>query len=158
MQPLMTPGEVAELLQVSQRKAYALKDEIGYVELGGNVRFERDAVQAYIERCKRSPRDRGGDTMGVTVRYRAARDRWVVIETGERGRYQCSFTTEEDAEEYATKRRAELNEARFNGVMGRARRKTFMEGLLRWVEEYDTESQGQAFAGWRSGLIGKRPT
>lgn len=25
--------------------------------------------------------------------------------------------------------------------MGRARRKTFMEGLLRWVEEYDTESQ-----------------
>lgn len=59
MQPLMTPGEVAELLQVSQRKAYALKDEIGYVELGGNVRFERDAVEAYIERCKRSPRDRG---------------------------------------------------------------------------------------------------
>lgn len=55
MEPLLTPAQVAERLAVSERKAYALKDLIGYVALGGNVRFEQAAVQAYIERCKRSP-------------------------------------------------------------------------------------------------------
>lgn len=79
--------------------------------------------------------------MGITVRRRAARNRWVVTETSERGRHQRTFKTAEEAEEYATKRRAELNEAAFMGVMGRTQRRSFMEGLLRWVDEYDTESQ-----------------
>lgn len=79
--------------------------------------------------------------MGVTVRHRATRNRWVVTETGECGRHQCTFRTEPEAEEYATKRRAELNENKFNGVMGRVQRKTFAEGLLRWIEEYDADSQ-----------------
>lgn len=59
MTPLLTPDEVAELLSVSRRKAYALKDAIGYVAIGGNVRFQREAVLDYIERCKRSPSEKG---------------------------------------------------------------------------------------------------
>ncbi len=59
MQPLLTPGQVAEMLSISERKAYALKDLIGYIALGGNIRFEADAVQAYIGQCKRGPAERG---------------------------------------------------------------------------------------------------
>ncbi|MEQ5821322.1 MULTISPECIES: helix-turn-helix domain-containing protein [unclassified Halomonas] len=55
MTPLMPPSEVAELLAISERKVYAIKHLIGYVALGGNVRFEREAVDAYIESCKRGP-------------------------------------------------------------------------------------------------------
>ncbi|MEA3250193.1 MAG: helix-turn-helix domain-containing protein [Pseudomonadota bacterium] len=55
MEKLLTPAELAERLGVSLSKAYALKGQIGYVELGGNVRFEQRAVDAYIERCKRGP-------------------------------------------------------------------------------------------------------
>ncbi len=69
--------------------------------------------------------------MGITVRYRASRGRWVVTETDGRGRHQRTFAAEEEAEEYATKRRAELNEARFQGTMGRERRRTYAEGLTR---------------------------
>jgi integrase len=89
--------------------------------------------------------------MGITTRYRPARGRWVVTETSDGKRHQRTFETEGEAEQYATKRRAELNEAAFNGVMGRTRRHTFMEGLLRWVEEYDTDSQAssiRAVAQW----------
>ncbi len=89
--------------------------------------------------------------MGITVRYRASRNRWVVTESGERGRYQRTFIEEKEARQFATKREAELNEAQFNGLMGRQERRTFMEGLLRWVDEYDTNSQGasiRAVARW----------
>lgn len=55
MDKLLTASEVAGRLGVSRSKAYALKDAIGYLELGGNVRFESKAVEAYIERCKRGP-------------------------------------------------------------------------------------------------------
>lgn len=82
--------------------------------------------------------------MGITVRYRSARQRWVVTETSDSGRHQRTFGTEEEAEQYATKRSAELTEARFNGAMGRQQRHTLMEGLLRWVEEYDTASQASS--------------
>ncbi len=34
-----------------------------------------------------------------------------------------------------------MNEEKFNGVMGRVERKRFIDGLLRWIEEYDAESQ-----------------
>lgn len=80
--------------------------------------------------------------MGITVRHRASRNRWVTTETTDGKRHQRTFTTEKEARDYAAKRNAELIEARFNGTMGRAPRRAFMEGLARWVEEYDTESQG----------------
>ena len=55
MANLLTAKDVAEKLSVSQRKAYALKSIIGYVQIEGNVRFEASAVEAYIASCKRSP-------------------------------------------------------------------------------------------------------
>lgn len=57
MDKLLTPADLAERLGVSLSKAYALKEKIGFIELGGNVRFEPEAVQAYIERCKRGPNE-----------------------------------------------------------------------------------------------------
>lgn len=59
MQPLLKPGDVAKMLNVSERKAYSLKDDIGYVAVGGNVRFEEAAVLAYIDRCKRGSQQKG---------------------------------------------------------------------------------------------------
>lgn len=55
----MTAAELAAELCISQRKAYSLKHVIGYIEIEGNVRFERAAVEAYIESRKRSPLQKG---------------------------------------------------------------------------------------------------
>lgn len=55
MANLLTAKDVAEKLSVSQRKAYSLKRVIGYVQIEGNIRFEVEAVEAYIASCKRSP-------------------------------------------------------------------------------------------------------
>lgn len=82
--------------------------------------------------------------MGVTTRYRAARGRWVVTETSDGKRYQRTFKHEKDAREYAARRHAEMIEEEFNGTMGRKERRAFLEGLARWVEEYDATSQASA--------------
>lgn len=87
--------------------------------------------------------------MGITVRYREKRDRWVVTETHNGQRHQRTFTGDREGErqarEYAAKREAELNEAVFHGeVMGRQPRRTFLEGLERWIDEYDVTSQIKA--------------
>lgn len=82
--------------------------------------------------------------MGVTVRYRATRERWIVTETHGRKRHQATFETEGEAEQYAQKRRAEIGEAVFNGQMGRKPKYSFMEALARWIEEYDTSSQANS--------------
>ncbi|MGE6780712.1 helix-turn-helix domain-containing protein [Vreelandella titanicae] len=55
MANLLTAKDVAVKLSVSQRKAYALKSVIGYVQIEGNIRFEVEAVEAYIASCKRGP-------------------------------------------------------------------------------------------------------
>lgn len=87
--------------------------------------------------------------MGITVRYREKRNRWVVTETHHGQRHQQTFAGtregERQAYEYAAKREAELNEAEFHGeVMGRQPRRTFIEGLERWIDEYDVASQVKA--------------
>jgi len=87
--------------------------------------------------------------MGITVRYREKRNRWVVTETYHGHRYQRTFAGnregERQAREYAAKRQAELNEAAFQGeAMGRQPRRTFIEGLERWIDEYDVVSQAKA--------------
>lgn len=61
MANLLTAKDLAEMLSISQRKAYSLKHVIGYIELEGNVRFERAAVETYIESRKRSPLPKGKD-------------------------------------------------------------------------------------------------
>ncbi len=55
----MTAAELSAELSISQRKAYSLKHVIGYVEIEGNVRFDRAAVEAYIDSRKRSPLHKG---------------------------------------------------------------------------------------------------
>ncbi|MGP9633529.1 helix-turn-helix domain-containing protein [Halomonas sp. AOP43-A1-21] len=55
MANLLTAKDVAEKLSVSQRKAYSLKNVIGYVQIEGNIRFETLAVEAYISSCQRPP-------------------------------------------------------------------------------------------------------
>ncbi|WP_167470110.1 tyrosine-type recombinase/integrase [Vreelandella andesensis] len=82
--------------------------------------------------------------MGVTTRYREARGVWVVTETSNGKRHQRTFEAEKQAREYAARRHAELIEAEFNGTMGRQERRSFMEGLARWVEEYDVSSQANS--------------
>lgn len=87
--------------------------------------------------------------MGITVRYREKRDRWVVTETHNGQRHQCTFAGDREGErqarEYAAQRQAELNEAIFQGeVMGRQPKRTFLEGLERWIDEYDVASQIKA--------------
>lgn len=61
MASLLTAKDLAEKLSISQRKAYALKSVIGYIQIEGNVRFEASAVEAYIESRKRSPLPKGKD-------------------------------------------------------------------------------------------------
>jgi hypothetical protein len=52
---------------------------------------------------------------------------------------------ERQAREYAAQRQAELNEALFQGeVMGRQPKRTFLEGLERWIDEYDVARQIKA--------------
>ena len=76
--------------------------------------------------------------MGITIRYRASRERWVVTEVNQGQRHQLTFKDEGEAKEYAAKRTTELNEAEFHGVrMGRRPKRTFLEGLEKWIEEYD---------------------
>ncbi|MFI0474581.1 tyrosine-type recombinase/integrase [Halomonas sp. HMF6819] len=87
--------------------------------------------------------------MGITVRYRANRDKWVVTETHNGRRHQCTFdgtkAGKREADEYAAARQVALNDARFNGeVMGRKERRTFLEGVSRWMDEYDVTSQLKA--------------
>jgi hypothetical protein len=53
MPPLLTAAEVAEILRVSRAQAYLLKDLIGYVRVGRAIRFEQDAVFAYVQGARR---------------------------------------------------------------------------------------------------------
>lgn len=84
--------------------------------------------------------------MGITIRYRENRGRWVVTETHDGQRHQRTFAGTREgkrqAHEYAAAREAAVNDAQFNGeVMGRAPRRTFLEGVERWIDEYDVASQ-----------------
>lgn len=62
-----------------------------------------------------------------------------VAETNGSRRYQSTFESKDEAEQYAQKRRAEISEAAFNGQMGRRPKRS--GGAARWIDEYDTASQ-----------------
>lgn len=79
--------------------------------------------------------------MGVTVRYREARKKWVVTENRDGKRYQTTFSGEKEAKQFATRLSSQLNEDQFNGRMERKPRYPFLVGLGKWVDEYDTEKQ-----------------
>jgi excisionase family DNA binding protein len=46
---LLTVPELASLLRVSRAQVYVLKDRIGYVRWGRGIRFEPDAVHAFLQ-------------------------------------------------------------------------------------------------------------
>lgn len=48
----MTAKDVARLLKISLRSAYALKHDIGYVQIGGRVRFTKDDVDQFVSGCR----------------------------------------------------------------------------------------------------------
>lgn len=45
---LLTVAELAESLNVSRGKVYELKEEIGFVRIGGAIRFDADTVESYL--------------------------------------------------------------------------------------------------------------
>jgi predicted DNA-binding transcriptional regulator AlpA len=53
---LLTAAEVAEILQVSRSEVYGLKAKIGFIVVGcRRIRFEPDAVLAYVQAQRRCP-------------------------------------------------------------------------------------------------------
>lgn len=79
--------------------------------------------------------------MGVTVRWKRTREKWVVTEQRDGKRYQATFNDEKEARQFAARITSQLNEDRFNGKMERKPKYTFLEGLVKWVDEYDTVKQ-----------------
>ena len=49
---LMTPKEVARMLKISVSKCYELKERIGFLRIGGSIRFRTDAVVRFLEGCE----------------------------------------------------------------------------------------------------------
>ncbi len=62
---LLTAGEVAELLQVSESWIYAhahangAKPELPSIRMGGTVRFREEDIEEFIEQCRTKARRRG---------------------------------------------------------------------------------------------------
>ncbi len=53
---LLTATDVAGILKVSRSEVYALKSRIGFVVVGSRrIRFEPDAVLAYVQTQRRCP-------------------------------------------------------------------------------------------------------
>ncbi|MBC8874456.1 MAG: helix-turn-helix domain-containing protein, partial [Planctomycetes bacterium] len=56
------------MLKLSRSKVYDLKEKIGYLKLGGSVRFTEDDVRRYLDRCR-------VEVNGTARRRRTARPR-----------------------------------------------------------------------------------
>lgn len=48
----MTIRELSDILQLSKSKCYELKEKIGYLKVGGAVRFRMEDVECFLEECK----------------------------------------------------------------------------------------------------------
>jgi len=57
---LLTVKEVAESLVVKPQWVYAHKCELGYVDIGGRIRFDRRSIDRYIAQHTHEPRCRPG--------------------------------------------------------------------------------------------------
>ncbi len=49
---LITVDELARMLKLSRSKVYDLKEKIGYLKVGGSVRFTEDDVLRYLDGCR----------------------------------------------------------------------------------------------------------
>lgn len=79
--------------------------------------------------------------MGYKVSKRKDRDAWVVRGTVNGERTQRTFREKSEADQYALKMNAQLQEEQFTGVMGRKPKRLFSEGLKKLVSDYDVSSQ-----------------
>ena len=52
MESLLTIRELSDLLQLSKSKCYELKEKIGYLRVGGAVRFRMEDVERFLEDCR----------------------------------------------------------------------------------------------------------
>lgn len=75
------------------------------------------------------------------VGYRQDRETWVVRANINGRRTQHTFCTKGEAEQFALRANAQLQEDQFNGAMERKPKRTLSEGLQRMVAEYDMQSQ-----------------
>lgn len=49
---LLTVDELARMLKLSRSKIYDLKEKIGYLKVGGSVRFTETDVLRYLDGCR----------------------------------------------------------------------------------------------------------
>ena len=54
MESLLTIRELSDLLRLSRSQCYELKEKIGYLKVGGAVRFRREDVVRFLEGCERN--------------------------------------------------------------------------------------------------------
>ena len=58
MEKLLTVKQVAQMLAVSTKTIYQMVSEgtIPYLRLGNIIRFEAEAIQEFLNRCRRNPK------------------------------------------------------------------------------------------------------
>lgn len=63
MSDLLTPQAVAVRLAVSKATVYQIKDQIGFIRIGGQIRFREENLERYL-----TEREKGGRTPEKRVR------------------------------------------------------------------------------------------
>ena len=54
-----TVKELAQRWKISEKRIYQLKEDIGYIQIGGLIRFTRDAIEEYERtHTSKSPRQK----------------------------------------------------------------------------------------------------
>ena len=49
---LLTVEDLSRMLKLSRSKIYDLKEKIGYLKVGGSVRFAEEDVLRYLDGCR----------------------------------------------------------------------------------------------------------
>ena len=52
MTSLLTVEDLSRMLKLSRSKVYDLKEKIGYMKVGGSVRFTEDDVLRFLDDCR----------------------------------------------------------------------------------------------------------
>ena len=52
MEPLLTVEDLSKKLKLSRSAVYALKEKVGYLKIGGAVRFRLEDILRFLESCR----------------------------------------------------------------------------------------------------------